>query len=163
MTTSHGVRALARSCQRSESRLTAESTAGPLSGVPETRTTSEIPCRQGARSGSAGRGSQKRAARHRLQLRSTWQQVNRSGRGDGKAKQRGTRNCAGRIEKPHQELEKRAVGLRGVYALTHAQFLGLFIRFRKEEGSVCQKDHRCWGCHMMLPVRNKTHRAYTHR
>lgn len=108
--------------------------------MPETQTTSEL-------------------AWHQLQLLSTWQQVTRSRRGDGEAKQSGTRNCAGRIEKPHQELEKRAVGLRGVYA--HTQFLGLFIRFRKEEGSVCQRDHRCWGCHMMLPVRNKTHRAYT--
>lgn len=53
------------------------------------------------------------------------------------------------------------MGFRDIHALTHTQILGLFIKFRKEEGSVCQKDQWCWGCHMMLPLRNKTHRVCT--
>lgn len=61
-------------------------------------------------------------------------------------------------------MEKQAVvSERRTCTHTQAQFLGLFIKFRKEEGSVCQKDQRCWGCHMMLPLRNRTHRVCVHR
>lgn len=82
-----------------------------LSGVPETLTTSEIPCHQGARPESTGQGSQKWVVLHHLHLHIKQQQVNCSRRGDGKAKQSSTRNYDRRIEKPHQELEKQAAGL----------------------------------------------------
>lgn len=82
-----------------------------FSGVPETLTTSESPCHQGARLESTDQCSRKWVVPYHLRLHVKQQQVNCSRRGDGKAKQSSTRNYDGRIEKPHQELRKQAAGL----------------------------------------------------
>jgi len=90
-----------------------------FSGVPEALTTSEILCHQAARPESRGQDSQKWVVAYHLHLHAKQQQVNLSRRGDVKAKQSSTRNYDRRTEKPHQELEKQAVGLKAIHALTH--------------------------------------------
>lgn len=91
-----------------------------LSRGSETRTTtSETLCHQGARPGSTSQSSQKQIVHISPTSSSQQQQVNHSRRGDGKAKQRNTRNSEGRIEKPHQEWRSKLWALKDVLALTH--------------------------------------------